>query len=147
MPPISAFHADNDSEYINSRVASMLEKLQITELTKSRARQTKDNALLESKNGSVLRKQLGYTHIPGDSAASIHHFNDTVLNQYLNFHRPCFFPSETANEGGIKKTIQIYRHDDARLKTEIPTRRCAIAQIGNFVPNARLHLKRIQCGD
>jgi transposase InsO family protein len=59
---ILGFHADNGSEYINRRVARLLDKLRI-ELTKSRARQSNDNALVESKNGSIVRKHLGYAHI------------------------------------------------------------------------------------
>ena len=57
------FHSDNGSEYINKRVAELLQKLLI-EFTKSRSRQTNDNALAESKNGSVVRKVFGYSHIP-----------------------------------------------------------------------------------
>lgn len=53
------FHADNGSEY----VAVLLNKLLI-EFTKSRARKTNDNALVEAKNGAIVRKHLGYTHIP-----------------------------------------------------------------------------------
>jgi len=45
---IKGFHSDNGSEYINKQVAKLLEKLLI-EFTKSRARQTNDNALAESK--------------------------------------------------------------------------------------------------
>jgi hypothetical protein len=44
-------------------VAELLNKLLI-ELTKSRARQTNNNALAECKNGSIVRKWLGYCHIP-----------------------------------------------------------------------------------
>jgi len=55
---ILGFHADNGSEYINHVVAGLLEKLQI-ELTKSRTRQTNDQALVEGKNGSIVRKQIG----------------------------------------------------------------------------------------
>jgi transposase InsO family protein len=43
---IKGFHSDNGSEYINKRVAKLLEKLLI-EFTKSRARHTNDNALAE----------------------------------------------------------------------------------------------------
>jgi transposase InsO family protein len=57
------FHANNGSEYINRHVAEMLEKMRI-ELTKSRARHCNDNALAESKNAAVVRKILGYCHIP-----------------------------------------------------------------------------------
>jgi transposase InsO family protein len=60
---ILGFHADNGSEYINSRVAELLEKLRV-ELTKSRSRHCNDNALAESKNAAVVRKILGYCHIP-----------------------------------------------------------------------------------
>ena len=42
------FHSDNGSEYINRVVARLLEKLRITQ-TKSRARRTNDNALVEGK--------------------------------------------------------------------------------------------------
>jgi transposase InsO family protein len=60
---IQGFHSDNGSEYINHKVATLLSKLLI-EFTKSRSRQTNDNALVESKNGSVIRKLFGYAHIP-----------------------------------------------------------------------------------
>lgn len=63
---IQGFDSDNGSEYINSRVARLLEKLLI-EQTKSRARRSNDNALLESKNGSVIRKHFGYSHTPSSS--------------------------------------------------------------------------------
>lgn len=65
---IKGFHTDNGSEYINKTVAKLLEKLRI-EQTKSRARKTNDNALVESKNGSTVRKHLGYSHIPGRFAS------------------------------------------------------------------------------
>ena len=46
----------NGSEYINRRVAELLNKLNI-EFTKSRPRHSNDNALVETKNGAVVRKQ------------------------------------------------------------------------------------------
>jgi hypothetical protein len=46
-------HLDNGSEYINHQVAPLLEKLRI-EQTKSRSRQTNDNALAESMNASTV---------------------------------------------------------------------------------------------
>ena len=47
---ILGFHCDNGSEFLNHRVAAMLEKL-LVEFTKSRAYSTTDNALVEGKNG------------------------------------------------------------------------------------------------
>ncbi|MFZ4538425.1 hypothetical protein [Propionivibrio sp.] len=46
-------------------IHEVLEKLRI-EQTKSRSRQSNDNALAESKNVSVLRKHMGYVHIPSN---------------------------------------------------------------------------------
>ena len=97
---VLGFHADNGSEYINRRVATLLEKLHVEEFTKSRARRTNDNALVESKNGSVVRKHLGYAHIPGRFAKQLNAFSREFLCPYLNFHRPCFFPLEVLDEKG-----------------------------------------------
>ena len=88
---ILAFHADNGSEYINKHVVKLLNKLLI-ELTKSRPRHCNDNALVESKNGAIIRKQLGYLHIPQQWAPQLNAFHHDHLNPYINFHRPCFFP-------------------------------------------------------
>ena len=60
---IKGFHADNGSEYINYRVARLLRKLHVEEFTKSRPRRSNDNALVESKNASVVRRHLGHAHI------------------------------------------------------------------------------------
>ena len=49
---IAGFHSDNGSEYINHRVAALLNKLNVTEFTKSRPRQTNDNAL-DVHGGSI----------------------------------------------------------------------------------------------
>lgn len=103
-------HADNGSEYINQRVAALLEKLRIEQFTKSRARRSNDNALVESKNGSVVRKHLGYAHIPGRFAAQVNAFTQGVLSPYLNFHRPCFFPTEAVDDKG--RVRKRYRYED-----------------------------------
>jgi transposase InsO family protein len=101
---IKGFHADNGSEYINQVVAKLLNKLLI-ELTKSRPRHSNDNALVECKNGAIIRKHLGYTHIPQKYAPQINLFTLQFLNPYVNFHRPCFFPELHVDKKGkqIKK--------------------------------------------
>ena len=101
---IIGIHADNGSEYINRTVARLLQKLLI-ELTKSRPRHSNDNALAESKNGSIIRKCLGYVHIQQKWAPKINIFYKNYLNPYINYHRPCYFPViKTDNKGKqIKK--------------------------------------------
>ena len=96
---IISFHSDNGSEYINFTVAKLLKKLFI-EMTKSRPRHSNDNALAESKNASVVRKTLGYTHLPQKWAKKINEFNQKYLNPYVNFHRPCLFPKTITNHKG-----------------------------------------------
>ena len=100
---IAGFHSDNGSEYINGRVAKMLEKLRI-EQTKSRSRHSNDNALAESKNASVVRRHMGYSHIPRHFAAPINAFYQDTFNPWLNLHRACMFAVESVDaKGKIKK--------------------------------------------
>lgn len=103
------FHSDNGSEYINGQVAELLDKLCI-EFTKSRSRHSNDNALAESKNAAVVRKQFGYSHIPQRWAPLINEFNRQHLNPYLNFHRPCFFPETRTDAKG--KERKVYRYEN-----------------------------------
>ena len=105
---IFGFHADNGSEYINRHVAELLEKLRI-ELTKSRPRQCNDNALAESKNAAVVRKILGYCHIPQKFAPQVNRFNQDYLVPYVNYHRPCFFPETFTDAKG--KQRKRYRYE------------------------------------
>jgi transposase InsO family protein len=85
---ILGFHSDNGSEFINRTVASLLEKLRI-EQTKSRPRRSNDNGLVETKNGAVIRKHMGYGYIAAAHAQAIQQFYVQHLNPYLNYHRPC----------------------------------------------------------
>jgi len=84
---ILGFHSDNGSEYINYKVAKLLEKL-LVEFTKSRPRHSNDNALAESKNASVVRKHFGYAHIPQYCASLVNTFCADYLNPYVNCMRP-----------------------------------------------------------
>ncbi len=106
---IKGFHADNGSEYINHKVAEMLNAL-IIRLTKSRPRHSNDNALAESKNNSVVRKIFGYVHIPQKYAELMDVFNREYLNPCINFHRPCHFPTITTDSKGKQK--RRYRQQD-----------------------------------
>ena len=85
---IQGFHSDNGSEFINATVAKLLDKLLI-EQTKSRPRQSGDNGLVETKNGAVIRKHIGYGYIDAGHAGRIGDFYREHLNPYLNYHRPC----------------------------------------------------------
>jgi len=105
---IYGFHSDNGSEFINHTVANLLTKLLI-EQTKSRPRRPNDNGLVEAKNGAVVRKHMGYTHIAAPHAAAIEAFYKGYFNPYLNFHRPCGVPEQAVNaKGKVKRMYRWY---------------------------------------
>ena len=106
---LKGFHSDNGSEYINYRVADLLDSLHI-KFTKSRSRKTNDNALVESKNGAIVRKMLGYAHIPQHHAAEVNEFNKQYLTPYINFHRPCFFPEVITDAKGKERKKYHYEN-------------------------------------
>ena len=113
---IQAFHADNGSEYVNRQVAALLNKLHIGVFTKSRPRHPNDNALVETKNGSVVRKWLGHIHVPHPLVPHVNTFLHDALCPFLNFHRPCLFPTEVIGPTGRVK--RRYRQQDVATPYE-----------------------------
>ena len=113
---IHGFHSDNGSEFLNRRVAKLLHKLLISEFTKSRAHRTTDNALVEGKNGPVVRKHIGHEPIAAEHAAEFQRFYLAYFNPYLNYHRPCGFATVELNEQGKRR--RHYRLGDYRTPYE-----------------------------
>lgn len=99
---ILGFHADNGSEYINHQVAAMLNRL-VVEFTKSRSHHSNDNALVEGKNGAIIRKHMGHGYLHASCAEAIHEFYRLHFNPYLNFHRPCGFATLTVDAQGRRR--------------------------------------------
>ena len=112
---ILGFHADNGTEFINYEVSKMLKEL-LVDFTKSRACRSQDNALVEGKNGAVIRKHIGYGHIGSEHAEALGQFYRKHLNPYLNFHRPCGFATVTYDQRG--KRMRRYRLADYRTPLE-----------------------------
>lgn len=111
------FHSDNGSEYINKVVAEILSYLHIGQ-TKSRSRHSNDNALVEGKNGSRIRKHLGCWHIPKRYAPNVDLFYQEYFNLYLIYHRPCGFATDiVSDKGKIKKKYDTYMTAYEKLKS------------------------------
>lgn len=111
------FHSDNGSEYINYQVASMLERIMVKQ-TKSRSRKTNDQALVEGKNGSVIRKHMGRNHIPRKYASAIDLFYKRSFNHFINYHRVCGYATDHVDHRGkVKKRYDTYMTPYERLKT------------------------------
>lgn len=82
----------------------------VIELTKSRSRHSNDNALAESKNASIVRKQFGYQHIAQKWAPLMNEFNVKYLYPYINYHRPFFFPEVTTDKKGKQRKRYLYKN-------------------------------------
>ena len=110
------FHADNGSEYINQKVADLLQRM-LVKLTKSRPYHSGDNGLAETKNGAVIRKALGWIHIPRtpDNVAAINRWYGAWFVPYLNFHRACAFRTTIVDDKG-KRTPQTYNAQSVNLR-------------------------------
>jgi transposase InsO family protein len=106
---ILGFHSDNGSEFVNHTVAKLLNKL-LMEFTRSRPNRSSDNALVEGKNGAIIRKHMGYGHIASQHADQIQRFYTAHFNPYLNYHRPCGFAQVSCDERGRRR--RRYRAED-----------------------------------
>lgn len=111
------FHSDNGSEYINYQVRDMLNRL-VVKQTKSRSRKTNDQALVEGKNGSIIRKHIGRNYIPKKFADSINIFYQKYFNPFLNYHRVCSFATDYIDKRGkIKKKYNTHYTPYEKLKS------------------------------
>lgn len=78
---------DGGSEFINYEVLDYCEINEIT-FTRSRAYKKNDQAFVEEKNGSVVRRLVGYDRFEGPKAwAALAKFY-SVLRKYVNFFQP-----------------------------------------------------------
>ena len=140
---VRGFHTDNGSEFINHKIAARLQALHIHEFTKSRPRRSNDNALVESKNGSVIRKHLGYGHIPSRYAERVNAFTQQVLSPYLNFHRPCLFPVDEVDAKGPRpQTLPPRQRHDPLREAQVVAQRRRLPQAGDLLRPARRRRRR-----
>src|SRR5208337_3836357 len=102
------------TEFINQTVARLLNKLLI-EQTQSRPRHSNDNGLVETKNGAVIRKHMGYGYIDAEPAERIQYFYSAHCNPYLNYHRPC--AQADIEVDGKGRTGCFYRRYQTPLET------------------------------
>ena len=116
---IRGFHSDNGSEFINYNVVRLLDKLRI-EQTKSRAHHCGDNGLVETKNGAVIRKHIGFGYIDAKHAQAVDQFHREHLNSYVNFHRPCAMPKILTAANGKRRRIYLRWATPFEMFRELP---------------------------
>lgn len=98
------FHSDRGGENINYQTADLLQRLLIKQ-TKGRSNHCNDNALVETKNGSIIRKNMGWQHINQSLADKVNNYYRNFFNPYLNYHRPCGFPTIVTDSKGKKHKV------------------------------------------
>ena len=79
--------SDNGSEFINYDLLGYCEKEKIT-FTRSRAYRKNDQAHVEEKNGSVVRRMVGYNRYEGEQAYQALVKLYSLLRLYINYFQP-----------------------------------------------------------
>jgi len=80
---------DNDSAFMNHEVFAYCKSKEL-ELTRSRAYKKNDQAWVEQKNGSVVRRLVGYGRLLGNDAARALARLYRASRLYINFFQPSF---------------------------------------------------------
>ena len=111
------FHSDRGSEFVNQVVADILNMLLIKQ-TKSRSRHCNDQALVEGKNGSIIRKNFGFGHISKGFMKDMNTFLRKWFIIYLNCHRPCGYVTgiRTDYKGRVHNVYGQYTTPYEKLK-------------------------------
>ncbi len=86
--PLLGFDSDNGNEFINENMVNWCEMHRIT-FTRSREYRKNDQAHVEEKNGSIVRRFIGYERYEGDQSWRILHSLYRLLRLYVNFFQPC----------------------------------------------------------
>lgn len=86
---IKGLDTDNDGVFINEILVKYCTQHKI-EQTRSRAYQKNDQAWVEQKNGSVVRRLVGYNRFSGFAAARTLARIFNIARLYVNFFQPSF---------------------------------------------------------
>ncbi len=94
------FDVDNDSVFMNETLLADCEESGI-EFTRSRPWHKNDQALVEQKNGSVVRRIVGYRRLEGLAAAAALSRLYGTVRLFVNFFQPSFKLSEKTRDGSL----------------------------------------------
>jgi hypothetical protein len=101
--PILGIDTDNDSAFINETLLAYCQERKL-EFTRSRAYQKNDQAWIEQKNGSVVRRFVGYERFSGLVAGQCLAQLFQEVRLYVNYFQPSFKLRSKVREGAkVKK--------------------------------------------
>lgn len=95
---VRGLDTDNDSVFMNEILVEYCHRHGI-ELTRSRAYRKNDQAWVEQKNGSVVRRLVGYDRFAGIAAAQVLARLFDVARLYVNFFQPSFKLRDKSRDG------------------------------------------------
>jgi hypothetical protein len=126
--PLLGLDTDNGSEFINKGMLKYCKTEKVT-FTRSREYRKNDQAHVEEKNGSIVRKLVGYDRYEGDEAARRLGFIYSLARLYINFFQPSMKLQSKQRLGArTKKNYDSAKTPYARiLQSEDPTTRANIA--------------------
>ena len=87
--PLYGVNGDNDSAFINDTVVDYC-RAHALQFTRSRPYRKNDQAWVEQKNGSVVRRLVGYGRLQGRDATAALARLYAVARLYVNFFQPSF---------------------------------------------------------
>jgi hypothetical protein len=87
--PLLGLDVDNDGAFINETLVNYCKDRGIV-LTRSRAYKKNDQAWIEQKNGSVVRRMVGYGRLEGNTAVAVLAELHEAARLYVNFFLPSF---------------------------------------------------------
>jgi len=116
MPfPLRGFDTDNGGEFLNETVAAYCHKHGIP-CTRSRPYHKNDQAWVEQKNGSVVRRLVGYRRLEGLAAAAALARPYAASRLFVNFFQPSFkLASKTRVGARVHKTYHAPETPYAKL--------------------------------
>jgi hypothetical protein len=158
MPfPLRGFDTDNGGEFINDIVIAYCKEKGI-EFTRSRPYQKNDQAWVEQKNGSIVRRLVGYRRLEGIAAAEALARLYTASRLFVNFFQPSFRLAEKTRVGarvhkryhspktpcarllerdevqeGMKERLKeiAFRLDPLKLLDEIRSAQCELVRVAD----------------
>lgn len=102
--PLLGIDSDNDGAFINETLVGYCAEQKI-EFTRSRAYHKNDQAWIEQKNGSVVRRFVGYARHSGAVAGQCLGQLHQAVRQYVNYFQPSFKLRSKTREGSkVKKS-------------------------------------------
>ena len=141
--PIRGIDSDNDSVFINETLVGYCADRDI-EFTRSRAYRKNDQAWIEQKNGSVIRRFVGHERYSGPAAGQTLAHLYGAVRLYVNYFQPSFqLLTKSRNGGSVTKRYskpatpcdRLLDRDDVSEETKLRLRRSR----GELDPISLLH--------